>query len=255
MPDASLNNASESAGGLGGRVISALQEFVQDGKAFRMPSRHSILQWQFEERCVPGHRNGKQSYIEFRATVAFVLEGVPHEALGEWQSSKSLAKRDAAERALVLFVGEWGCQLLQEDQMIKCDPLVDTTTLPQNCRSGDHGNEADASTHALEDVDILMNFCSHFAPCGQTSPELSVFWEELGCKGLVEIIIFGTPHTFAGTTCNNEDEARADVARRVLWYLQCPGFADAFEVDMDALASRSSEIVAPPSPSTGDSGP
>merc|ERR1719326_1669717 len=63
LPDVSLNSSNESAGGLGGRVISALQEFVQDGKAYRMPSRHSILQWHFEERCVPGHRNGKQSYI------------------------------------------------------------------------------------------------------------------------------------------------------------------------------------------------
>jgi hypothetical protein len=213
-------------------VISALQEFVQDSKSFRMPSRHSILQWHFEERCV------NTMAMQFRATAAFVLDGVPHQVAGDWQSSKNLAKRDAAERSLGLFVGMWGCQILQEDQTSQSDPAPDTciSSLGQKCK----GNEQ-------TDVDTLVNFCRTLPACCQCLPKFSAHWDDAECKGLAEISFFNVPHTFAGSACSDESAAISDVAQRVLWYLQCPGFLDSFDVDMDALAAHSQEIATPPS--------
>lgn len=224
------NGDQGSASGVS--VISALQEFVQDSKSFRMPSRHSILQWHFEERCV------NTMAMQFRATAAFVLDGVPHQVAGDWQSSKNLAKRDAAERSLGLFVGMWGCQILQEEQMSPCDPAPDAyiSSLGQKSR----GKEQ-------TDADTLVNFCRTLPACCQHLPKFSTSWEEDECKGLVEICFFNVPHTFAGTACSDEDAAISDIARRVLWYLQCPGFLETFEVDMDALAAHSQEIATPPS--------
>jgi len=208
-------------GGSGVSVISALQEFVQDSKTFRMPSKHSILQWQFEECCT------NVLVTEFRATVIFVLEGIPHHTLGEWRTSKNLAKRSAAEAALALFVGQWGDQLSQEHAS-EYKPLLLNASKKDNAMK----------------VDALFDFCKQFPPCQQTQPELTCIWEENSCKVLVDITLFGVPHTFAGNPCEDEDAARADISARVLWYLQCPGFADSFEVDMEALAERAQDFTA-----------
>lgn len=209
---------ADAAEPLGKSVISALQEFVQDSKTFRMPIKQSVLQWSFEEHAA------KQPGTEFRATVVFFLEGVPHHVAGEWRASKSLAKRDAAERSLELFVSQWGLQMLQEDPRESL----------QICQ-----NEAE--------VDVLFNFCRHFPACCQVPPQLSTSWEGDACKGVAQISFFGVPHTFAGSPCQDEEAARGDVARRVLWYLQCPGFDDEFQVDMDAaLSACSQDTSAPP---------
>jgi len=198
-------------------VISALQEFVQDSKSFRMPSRHSVLQWHFEEYSsnASEERSSGASSTQFRATVAFVLEGVPHHVVGDWRPSKNLAKRVAAESALTLFVGQWGGRLLQEDQ-------------GQEYQSATLVSKASA-------VDVLIQFCRFFPPCWETEPNFSTIWEEskdASCKGIVEINLFGVPHSFAGAECEDENAACSDVARRVLWYLQCPSFAEHFEVDI-----------------------
>lgn len=225
--------------GSGPSVISALQEFVQDSKEFRMPTRHSVLQWNFEERSINGLS------IHFCATAAFVLEGVPHHVAGDWQTSKNHAKRDAAERALELFVSQWGWQLLQDMQVSTSDIIQDSSNSRQDDKINGQEN--------VEDVDTLINFCMHFPPCCQMLPELSVTSEADSVKGFAQINLFGVPHTFAGNACNNEDVARADVARRVLWYLQCPGFDDRFQVDLEALADLQA-IEEPPPHWAGDGG-
>jgi len=217
-------------------AISALQEFVQSSKTYRM-SGTSVLLWHYEERTVPGQRAGTQC-SEFRATVGFVLEGVPLHAQGYWHSSKKQAQRDAAECALVLFVGKWGEQLLREEQISSNSG----TSLAQNGQSNDGAIAGDPDV--LRD---LQEFCEQYPPCGQLLPEIWTSWDEdVSCwKGCVKISLCGTEHTFAGVPCEDEQKARLDVARRVLWYMQCPGYADAYEVDMKALAARSEESAPP----------
>lgn len=217
-------------------VISALQEFIQDSKTFRMPSRHSVLQWHFKEHCVNAVAVG------FCATVSFVLDGVPHQVDGEWKNSKSLAKRDAAERTLGLYVSQWGCHILQESEETNSEPSLG---------SGDPLWKSKC-TACSNPKETLMKFCADFPPCQHTLPKFITSQENNSCKGFVEISLFGVPHTFAGVACEDDDKACSDVARRVLWYLQCSDFADAFDVDMDALVSHSQEFTPPPSLSVVD---
>jgi hypothetical protein len=225
-------------------VISALQEFIQDSKTFRMPTRHSILQWRFEERSSKSNSSEPNS---FRATAAFVLEGVPHHVAGDWKASKNVAKRDAAERSLELFVGRWGLQLLQDDHMGIVEPTLNLH------ESGDSLEDSKADKQEdVGEVATLVDFCMQFPPCGQTLPQLSIVREDGSCKAYAEIHLFGVPHTFAGSACEDEDMAHDDVARRVLWYLQCPGFDNDFEVDMEALAADSHVIAPPPLEWTAD---
>jgi len=219
-------------------VISALQEFLQDSKTFRIPTQHSVLQWTFEQRFVNPVSN------QFRATVAFLLEGVPHHVVGEWQNSKNGAKRDAAERALGLFVTQWGGQLPQGHQVSQTDSSPDSINLLQNLRNSGQTDDVQ--------IDTFMNFCLQFPPCCRTLPRLTISWEGDACKGLAQVSLFGVPHTFAGIPCADEGAAHVDVARRVLWYLQCPGFTKKFEVDIEKLMDSSGMIASPPSDWTVD---
>eukprot|EP00438_Fugacium_kawagutii_P013364 Skav216470 [mRNA] locus=scaffold1123:142941:152664:+ [translate_table: standard] len=92
---ASTAVASTASSGEGSKnAVSLLQEYVQTSKrGYRQPQNRATLQW--KKRC-------------FRARVAFVLDGIPHYALGGWHPRKKLAQQDTASACLSLFVGEWG---------------------------------------------------------------------------------------------------------------------------------------------------
>merc|ERR1719382_1145445 len=71
--------------------ISQLQEYVQEASksTCALPANFSVLQWDLSTRA-------SSANLEFRATVSFFLEGVPHHVAGVWKPSKKVAQRDAA---------------------------------------------------------------------------------------------------------------------------------------------------------------
>jgi len=164
--------------------------------------------------------------LEFRGTVAFVLDGVPHHVAGEWYPSKKQAQRDTAERALAFFVGKWGEQLLLEQ-----DGGPSRPSPPREQTS---------------EMQILESFCGSYSPCAGVAPQWSHSCEDGECRAIVEITMLGVPHKFSGDAKTTEQEATRDTARRVLWYLQCPGFEAEFSPDPRAPAVNSKEIPAPP---------
>lgn len=184
---------------MGKGVISQLQEFVQSSKSFPMPPSCPILQWQYDTRTADGA-------LEFRATVAFLLDAVPHHIAGAWHLSKKVAQRDAAERSLGLLVGRWGeWTLLSEAKALEV--LCEATGGPQWSHSWDPGSGL--------------------------------------CRALVRLELLGVPHTFAGKPCETLEAAIADTSKRVLWYFQCPGFDSTFEPDPQALRAAAMEIPTP----------
>eukprot|EP00440_Ansanella_granifera_P019029 gb/GFBE01020679.1/.p1 GENE.gb/GFBE01020679.1/~~gb/GFBE01020679.1/.p1 ORF type:complete len:471 (+),score=85.53 gb/GFBE01020679.1/:1-1413(+) len=206
---------------VGKGVISLLQEFVQCSKQFPSPQHRPILQWSFDTHMADF------TTLEFRAQVAFLLDGVPHHVAGSWQPSKKLAQRDTAERCLGFFVGSWGAYLLQQGD-------------------SDAGQVAPAGISPRDAVRQLDAFCRSFAACGGEGPSWSVAWEEGRCSAVAELSMLGVRHKFAGATKRTEDEAKADTAKRVLWYLQCPGFENLFEPDPQSIAVVAKEIPMPP---------
>jgi len=221
-------------------AISQLQEFVQGAKLFPMPPNCPVLQWDHDTRMTGAS-------LEFRATVAFLLDGVPHHTVGTWKSSKKLAQRDAAERTLGLFVNRWGELMLQQQD------LEQQQTLPLRSRlSGcdEQGNTPHSGRvgemHALED------FCLKY-PSSQAMPNWSHRWEGNLCQAFAEVHLLGVSHTFSGKLCENLDAAYADVARRVLWYLHAPGWEDAFEPDVEYVRTAAMDIPEP-SPGWGKDG-
>merc|ERR1711964_513761 len=63
-------------------------------------------------------------------------------------------------------------------------------------------------------------------------------------QAFVEIELLGVTHTFPGCAKPSLTEACQDTARRVMWYLGCPGFEDSFEADLGT--DNAKEIREPP---------
>lgn len=207
--------------------ISMLQEFVQCSQRFHVPAKYSVLQWSYDSQMADA------ATLEFRAVVAFLLEGVPHHVAGTWQPKKKDAQRDAAERALGLFVGKWSEHALGPQQG-NATP-GDTMRWACSCR----------------EEDLVAECCRTLDVCSNTPPSWSVRSEGDGCIATVEMTLLGVPHQFAGASQRTEAEARADASRRVLWYLQRPGFKDTYEPDPASAAIVTSTIPAPPKAWTG----
>jgi len=197
--------------------IAALQEYVQSSQAVKLLQSHAVLQWHIESQGV------KHWECCFRATVAFMLDGVPHHVAGGWERSKKNAQRDAASRALGLFVGRWTEFLSDSDH--------------EAPRQSDR-------RHGAPPVEVLSHFVAE--EFGSPAPDWSVQWTEGGCKAVVLVQLLGTPHQFAGSARMCEIEAMADTARRVLWYLRCPGFDGDFDIDETAAVAASRDIPRPP---------
>eukprot|EP00933_Yihiella_yeosuensis_P051804 TRINITY_DN49776_c0_g1_i1.p1 TRINITY_DN49776_c0_g1~~TRINITY_DN49776_c0_g1_i1.p1 ORF type:complete len:483 (+),score=113.67 TRINITY_DN49776_c0_g1_i1:228-1676(+) len=213
--------------------ISKLQEFVQSSKAYPLPSSCPVLQWSHENRMVG-------SSLHFRATTAFLLDGVPHHVLGGWWPSKKQAQRDAAERALGFFIGRYGEELAK-------GPLGS----PSRSQAGSSPFRSPSSRllgsfdQETSEVQMLEEYC------GAQPPRWNCRWEATGeegealCQATVEVEYIGAPHVFAGRRCSTKDAARNDTARRVLWYLQVPGYESAFQADHDLVKSMAQEIPEP----------
>ena len=191
--------------------ISKLQEFVQSSKAHPLPSSCAVLQWSHENRMAG-------SSLQFRATTSFLLDGVPHHVLGGWWPSKKQSQRDAAERALAFFIGMCGQELAKG----------------KNGNSGykvrvQNGKPEEAPEEA--DLEAFVGQQLQWSCRWEAQPDQS--YDGALCKATVEFTYLGIPHVFAGKACTSKAAARADTARRVLWYLHAPAYENAFEVEQD----------------------
>lgn len=216
--------------------ISLLQEFVQGSRSFPAVSHCSVLQWAFHTRS-----GGPQCL--FMAIVAFLLDGVPHHVAGGWQPSKKLAQRDAAERALRLFVAN------ADNEVAKASDAEwqSSASTTREEREETHAGAASSQSAACwaytssrpeiqHEVQLLDARCQQIA--ATSSPDASDVGEAIWSvereggqryRASVEVNILGVPHTFCGPAWSTPEDAFADTARRALWYLQTPGYEDAFE--------------------------
>lgn len=224
-------------------AISQLQEFVQSSKEFPIPVKCQILQW------APYARRMVGASLQFRATVAFLLEGVPHHILGGWRSSKKLAQRDAAERALNFFITVWGGKskhLMSPTHM----HLMNTEHTHQTIGAPTDRQSAADESH---DAKVLKAYCcdklttasgGNLDDCGDDGSSVPR-WTLTPCgekgerfEASVEFNLMSSPHMFGGPSCEDEASAVAATAKRVLWYLGVPGYTEMFEPNLNHLASQ-----------------
>jgi len=159
--------------------------------------------------------------LEFRATVSFILEGVPHHAAGAWHTSKKTSQRDAAERVLVMLK-------IQANDYTSCGIGDGSSCCP----------EASA-------VERLSDFVVKGLPGKQNVESLQ--WRcvqtETGWQATVEVCIFGDVlHTLQGVICSDEQTACEDTANRALWYFKAQSHLNAFEVCHEAVVEETLEL-------------
>eukprot|EP00440_Ansanella_granifera_P001824 gb/GFBE01001967.1/.p1 GENE.gb/GFBE01001967.1/~~gb/GFBE01001967.1/.p1 ORF type:complete len:487 (+),score=112.92 gb/GFBE01001967.1/:1-1461(+) len=218
--------------------ISKLQEFVQSSKAHPLPSSCPVLQWSHENRMAG-------SSLQFRATTSFLLDGVPHHVLGGWWPSKKQSQRDAAERALAFFVGVCGQEVAKNAENLFSGKESSSQGAATPLTPGSSGKQAEEK----DEVKTLERFCGGQLKWGcrweAQDPDAKETELEALCRATVEFNCLGVPHVFAGKLCSSKAAARADTARRVLWYLHCPGFESAFEADQEQVKSMAQAIPDP----------
>jgi hypothetical protein len=223
-----MNNGSQSGNGTVLRAagpISQLQEYVQSDWLHPVPSHRPILHWNFDNRM------GHAMVLEFRAMVSFTLEGVLHHAAGSWQTSKKSAQRDAAQRVLWLAMDQWsgysgkgGTPKAFNELRVNGEASAERTlellipSLPQPASVIGNHNKHQKPLHW------------RFSSDGKDGRNGSKTFQ-----AIAEFEIFGVRHTFPGGFCGSKGEAKEDCARRILWYLKCPGYDSDFEVNSDSL--------------------
>jgi hypothetical protein len=183
--------------------------------------------------------------------VAFLLDGVPHHVVGAWQPSKQLAKRDAAERTLSLYVGRWGDLAVKDRNVVELEAPGAALQ-----GTGQHGG-IDSLATQNDPIKLLEVYCGKITNDKKLQPQWSHKWEENGlglglCQAFVEVKLCEVSHTFAGQPCQDQEAAYRDTARRVLWYLQCPGFEEIMEPDAEYVRTAAHAIPEPSSSWTKD---
>lgn len=215
--------------------IALLQEFVQSSKEYPLPPNYSALQWTFDTRVA------SKAALEHRAVVTFFLDGVPHFVAGTWQASKKLSQRDAADRALGLFVGRWGAQLVSlEEEESSAEAAVTA--------AAGSGSDWAAKLKPGCEEEVLALACQSLLPeCGDVLPKWTVRQDASGLYFcVVEVVILGVPHNLAGGHCRTERAARLDAAKRIFWYFQVPGFEESFQAPRLSAQCSSEEGPAVP---------
>jgi len=182
----------------------------------------------------------------FRAIVAFLRDGVPHHISGDWDSSKKLARQNAAEASVLLLRGGWA-QVAEAP----VDALVDLgTLLPMP------GSQAEVLQATADHKQLLVAFCrqhTHMRIEPSAGPSEPVWSCEsiVGAAApswvaLVRIPLLGVPHTLLGPASASPQAAYAELARRVLWYLGCPSCHGLYMPDQATLRANECKIRGPP---------
>lgn len=230
------NETNRSAKG----PISKLQEFVQSSKSHPLPGSCAVLQWAYENRMVG-------SQLQFMASVAFLLDGVPHHVQGGWWASKKQAQRDAAERSLCFFVGTVGEYVANStDDM----PAAFVDEVAGTSPGGSTEEQKEKAREEQNHVRMLELFCNGAVNwrCCWDAPHSSSDQQLLDaalCRATVEISCLGVPHRFSGRPCCSKAAAMQDTSKRALWYLSCPGYESAFEVVQEQVKVLAQAIPPP----------
>jgi hypothetical protein len=149
-----------------------------------------------------------------------------------------MAQRDTAERSLGFFVGRLGDHILGSRFA-----AVDVEAGLASNGSETVGIDADMLPH---EVVVVASFSRQFTG-GAGAPIIwSLQWDEGLCQAILEFPMCGVRHQFGGPFCAAIVDAYRETAQRVLWYLGCPGYEDAFMPDSVAVGLDKALPPAPP---------
>mmetsp|Transcript_72535 Transcript_72535/g.172973 ORF Transcript_72535/g.172973 Transcript_72535/m.172973 type:complete len:578 (+) Transcript_72535:61-1794(+) len=221
VPEREAAKGAAAASGPKAAAIALLQETLQapqNTTRFKCPSGVKVLQWSYIQRA-----DGR---LMFRAVVGFLRNGVPHHIAGEWYTCKKHARQSAAEVALGVVRSEI------TEELRHSQALVDVAGLLPAPRS--ESVRAPATAQHVQMLEEIAGEKFDATADGRGAPQWQVRSEgpeEAGSEAAyfasVTLPMMDMPYTFHGPLSETPDAAKAELARRVLWYLgfgRCRGF-------------------------------
>jgi len=220
--------------------IACLQELLQSSEhtsLFKFPPGVKVLQWSYMQKMA--------DRVLFRGVLAFLLNGVPQHVAGEWQPCKKFARQSAADAALAVLRGEPAASQVM-------DVCVDLSHILPSQRNADS-----ATSHQRDCVRKLETFMRNdiLAQLPGRTPQgdSMMAWdcERLGATGgwcaSLKVCMQGVTHTFTGPCGPNAEDARTELARRILWHMGHRNFRGLYIVDRTAWHSQQCKVPAAPS--------
>eukprot|EP00403_Amphidinium_massartii_P009733 CAMPEP_0178424308 /NCGR_PEP_ID=MMETSP0689_2-20121128/28141_1 /TAXON_ID=160604 /ORGANISM="Amphidinium massartii, Strain CS-259" /LENGTH=453 /DNA_ID=CAMNT_0020045937 /DNA_START=39 /DNA_END=1400 /DNA_ORIENTATION=+ len=221
-------------------AIAQLQERLQSSEnttRFKFPPGVKVLQWSYMQKMA--------DRVLFRGVLAFLLNGVPQHVAGEWQPCKKFARQSAADAALAVLRGEPAASQVM-------DVCVDLSHILPSQRNADS-----ATSHQRDCVRKLETFMRNdiLAQLPGRTPQgdSMMAWdcERLGATGgwcaSLKVCMQGVTHTFTGPCGPNAEDARTELARRILWHMGHRNFRGLYIVDRTAWHSQQCKVPAAPS--------
>eukprot|EP00450_Noctiluca_scintillans_P023778 CAMPEP_0194522446 /NCGR_PEP_ID=MMETSP0253-20130528/57017_1 /TAXON_ID=2966 /ORGANISM="Noctiluca scintillans" /LENGTH=223 /DNA_ID=CAMNT_0039366885 /DNA_START=24 /DNA_END=695 /DNA_ORIENTATION=+ len=141
---------------------TVLQDFLSAIQGTPQPHGHRLIRWKCSRRA---------DHTEFRCTVTFVLDGVPHSVVGTWQKSIRWAQCDAVDRALGSLQDDLAASVPQWSlkwQGSQCRAVVSVQLF--GALHSIQGGPAMSEASAKEDVLRLFQKLEEFEPRVRTSP-------------------------------------------------------------------------------------
>eukprot|EP00747_Dinoflagellata_sp_TGD_P184025 gnl/TRDRNA2_/TRDRNA2_39331_c0_seq1.p1 gnl/TRDRNA2_/TRDRNA2_39331_c0~~gnl/TRDRNA2_/TRDRNA2_39331_c0_seq1.p1 ORF type:complete len:357 (-),score=69.67 gnl/TRDRNA2_/TRDRNA2_39331_c0_seq1:182-1252(-) len=197
LPEVTDNAAGESGET---NAVSLLQEYIQGCSSFSPHTK--ILSWNFDQQLEGEHT------LQFRATVSFVFNDVPHHFAGGWQTSKKKAQRDTAERVR---------HYLAKRNNAKPEPT--------SVQAVNHSRLPDDVLGELKAANMGEQLCGAASDAvldWKIADRIAAESGVIEYRATVTFAVHGVPHHFGGAWCSSQEggaiAAKQDTADRVLWY-------------------------------------
>eukprot|EP00403_Amphidinium_massartii_P008715 CAMPEP_0178417666 /NCGR_PEP_ID=MMETSP0689_2-20121128/24688_1 /TAXON_ID=160604 /ORGANISM="Amphidinium massartii, Strain CS-259" /LENGTH=516 /DNA_ID=CAMNT_0020039031 /DNA_START=70 /DNA_END=1620 /DNA_ORIENTATION=+ len=211
-------------------AIACLQELLQSAEhtsLFKFPPGVKVLQWSYQQKTA--------GRLVFRAFLAFLCNGVPHHVTGNWHQCKKDARQAVAEMALALVQGQTVDTAAEEDAA-GCADLSGLVPLGR-------GDYRGGSAKALE---------SYLASCSCVTSTQGMEWSTAQAartgtwQAQCQVKILGMKFSFSGPALPNPEEAKNELASRVMWYMGCEDYQGLYVPNRRALMSVRCEVPAAP---------
>jgi len=212
--------------------IACLQELLQSSEhtsLFKFPPGVKVLQWSYQQKTA--------GRLVFRAFLAFLCNGVPHHVTGKWHQCKKDARQSVAEMALALVQGHNVDTVSPQEEAAGCADLGGLVTLGRSDYRG--GN----STKALEK---FLSSCSCVSSTDSMEWSVAQAAKTGTWQAQLQVKVLGMKFAFSGPALPQQEEAKNELANRVMWYMGCEDYQGMYVPNRRALMSARCEVPAAP---------
>jgi len=213
-------------------AIAELQQLLQSAEhttLFKFPPGVSVLHWTYREEVVDRYM--------FQAVLGFLCNGVPHHVAGDWHPSKRNARHSAADV---------GVSLMKAIMINKAEgeaPPRANVDLASVLLAASH--ELGSPADMVRKLEALLDECAAVTAPGR---EWRLVQSQRRSKWFAFLVIelMGVLFTFSGPVYSDIEEAKGELAKRVMWYMGYSGLQGCYLPNKRLLLSNRCQVSQAP---------